>query len=239
MTKGQEEAERAVDKTLRGHWSDVDPTNYITDCIMQPAHEPLEMLHRQASPHWPTGTPSTPRAYPHIYTCYGWLPVHLPNGSSNSKIWQMASEHGQKVGPNLWARERPQNLSFFLQAVFGEKRSGETVGTWPGVFQDQEKIFKLKISATRGSKKRDAGVSIEGFLRPLAGMMGGLSLQKAVSKDRRRDCYFKCKDNNAKLQGKENQENMTQLKDHDNHPVTIPKTWASTTYPINNSKYLF
>lgn len=60
----------------------------------------------------------------------------------------------QKAGWTLQARDKP-NLNF--SATFGKTKERLTV-LGPGPSQDPEKAYKLKTSATRGRKKRGAGV---------------------------------------------------------------------------------
>lgn len=74
----------------------------------------------------------------------------------------MASEQAQKAGPNLRAGKKAQTWASALPL---EKQKGD-VGTWRGALQDQEKPYKLQISATEESKKHGAGISIEGLRKP-------------------------------------------------------------------------
>lgn len=64
--------------------------------------------------------------------------MHISN-ESESELWQTLSKQTQKVNLNLWA--------------MGDHKLGKpkknTVSTWPGVLQDQEKVYNLKNSDTR------------------------------------------------------------------------------------------
>lgn len=81
----------------------------VTDSIKKLAHELLGAPCQQIPP---TGlwvppvfcvlhSPPTPGLL-----C--WLPVHAPTGGSKSELWQMASEHVQKIDLNLRTRENLQ-----------------------------------------------------------------------------------------------------------------------------------
>ena len=59
-------------------------------------------------PNWPMGTPSVLCASSPAPRLLWWLPVHAPTGGSKSELWQMASEHVQKIDLNLRTRENLQ-----------------------------------------------------------------------------------------------------------------------------------
>lgn len=85
------------------------------------------------------------------------LSVHTPN-SGESELQQMSCRKLAHIcGPG-----RDHKLQLQLHP-WESKR--EAVSTWPGVLQDSEKVYKFKNSATRGSIKHSAGLSI-GLRKP-------------------------------------------------------------------------
>lgn len=96
----------------------------------------------------------------------------------------MASEHTQKAGSNLRARER--QTTDFCRFCLGKQK--EAVSTLSGALPDGEEARKLKNSATRGSKRRRAGVTRAGL-----GNLKVFSSQIQLIKTRGGNCSIKLK----------------------------------------------
>ena len=194
MTRGQGLSWRAADRTLVGHYGNVNPTNCIIDSIKKPSHECWEWLIRGYSQQAPGHHRcSSHLTHTHTQPCT-WLLVHVPDGGKSEPL-QTASEYTQI----LWAWEK-------LQTCTSSTTLGKAKGRLPVsslAWQNQEKAYKLKNSATRGSKMCGVGMPIEKIYasEPPEGLTENTSLPKPVSKGWRRWLHFKIKDSSSRFQG--------------------------------------
>lgn len=129
----------------------------------------------------------------------GQLSVHGPN--SESKLWQIANEHMQKVSQSLWARERWQTWD--LPPFLGKQKR---VWQHPACYTARlRKEYELKNFPTRGIKKQEAGISIWGLREPQNPQQGYWEVflsQSQLIKTEIDDYYCKCENSNARLQEK-------------------------------------
>ena len=131
----------------------------------------------------------------------------------------MTSEHTQKPDPNLQAGQRPQTWA--LAWLFLENERG--CQHKPGFLQDPEKSYSFKILPQevwgRGTHRKSEIAS-----ESLVGLMEGISLLKAISKDWRRWLLFQMwRQQQTTSRNVKCQSNMTPQKDHNNLPVNKPK----------------
>lgn len=108
ITRKQEEAGRATNRTLRGHLRYAGPINCIMDSSKEPAHEQLRLSYSQIPPAGLQAPPVLCVPHPHTARSCDLLTAHAPHGGGKSKLWQTARQHAQKVGPNLRARKGPK-----------------------------------------------------------------------------------------------------------------------------------
>ena len=94
----QEEAEGAADRILRGHYTQTDPTNHITDSMKKPANTSLEIFSL-----W---IPSMPSA------CHKSLSVHSPAASSFSSGLRWV-EVGGKINKQVYLLHNSLKISTF------------------------------------------------------------------------------------------------------------------------------
>lgn len=128
------ETGKAADRTLRGHWRDMDSTNCVMNSIKKLSCKPQGTPCLQILPTgpWSTSVLSVLHTHTHIapgLSC-GWFFVRVPRGGGKNETWQTASEHTQKAGPILWAKEGPQTWILLLPLV---KQKEGSHSTWPGV----------------------------------------------------------------------------------------------------------
>ena len=208
MNGGWEEAgeqQRGLSKSIKGTW-------ILLKVSQTPSRSQL-MNHWGCLACW---FPRMAHRQPHYYTRLTptlWLA--LCAHSWNCPEWALADGWWPPAEsqPDYAGQEGTTELSF--RALW--RKWKEAVSTWPDVLHDQKKAYKSKNFATRGSKKREAGISTEGLRKsqnPYQGWQKIFLSQSQLVKTGGGDHYRKYKNRISRLQEIcKNQGNSTPLRD--------------------------
>lgn len=147
MTGGWEksgEVTHMTQRALKGQW--VVPINYIMNSIKKPTHKVLRKPCLWILPIGPWATPAPCVPHPYSLSTLANTLCMVLKMVGKSKLQRMASEHAQKVGPNLQA-SKVTNLR--CGTTFGKK---EMVRTGHVCCRTERRRTSLRILPQEGAR---------------------------------------------------------------------------------------
>lgn len=134
------------------------------DSIKKLTHDLLRIPHPQISPsgHSHPSTTQVSPLHTHTHTLYSQLPMCAPNSSDRKLCRWLGSPHRKPAPVQIfgWGKD---HKTWALAPPLGKQKGGYQHSAW---CEGSKEGTQLKNSATGGSKKHGAGISIEGLRKP-------------------------------------------------------------------------